>query len=112
MLLLSSLSSSSSSSYFAAVVGNERPPAGTTLHAHPNAWNALFYGRKRWFLVPPHLAQSAFALARKNTTDPMATWVREDYPKLRHYLYECIQEAGDVVCVTVCDMRDDMRVCC
>jgi hypothetical protein len=28
--------------------------AGVSIHQHTNAWNALVYGRKRWFLLPPY----------------------------------------------------------
>lgn len=42
----------------------------------------------------------AFARVVKNKTKPMVEWVREDYPQIKEFVYECTQIAGDVVYVS------------
>ena len=73
------------------------PGTGAPMHYHEAAWNALIYGSKRWFMLPPHAAIYS--------TKPALLFFKEDYPKLlaesadKPWLrpYECMQRAGDVI---------------
>lgn len=75
------------------------------------AWNALVYGKKHWFVSPPPFASYSLK--------PVREWVKEDLPDKRSrlflphsgvavlmsfvraqgHVFECIQEAGDVLFV-------------
>jgi hypothetical protein len=68
------------------------PGTGSPFHFHKDAFNALMYGKKRWFLIPP-----ASALY---STVPISTWVVNtslDGPKAPKGLQMCTQNAGDVL---------------
>ena len=66
--------------------------SGVSLHMHTNAWNALLYGRKRWFLLPPNSLWGPTGM-------PMLRWVHDFYDKLAPDMHECVQEAGEVLYV-------------
>jgi hypothetical protein len=46
--------------------------SGAPIHFHGDAWNAIAYGRKRWFLFRPDIAMY--------TTMPIADWLVREYP--------------------------------
>eukprot|EP00750_Incisomonas_marina_P007683 INCI15027.3.p1 GENE.INCI15027.3~~INCI15027.3.p1 ORF type:complete len:1058 (-),score=159.19 INCI15027.3:919-4092(-) len=66
---------------------------GAPIHFHSSAVNALYYGRKRWVLIPP--MQSFYSVK------PAATYFRDDVEEGRktYDMYEFVQEAGDLVYV-------------
>ena len=66
------------------------PGSGAPFHAHRDAFNALIFGRKRWFLLPPD--RSLYS------TTPVATWLASA-AALPEGALQCVQEAGDVVFV-------------
>ena len=68
------------------------PGSGAPPHYHSDAWNALAFGRKRWFLQPPDRARYGGR--------PASQWVQESLPKLKkNRPIECTQEAGDLLYV-------------
>ena len=74
--------------FFLGPAGSGAPP-----HYHKHAWNALAYGRKRWFLWPPAAAMYS--------SMPIRRWLEEVLPGLPPHLapLEVTQEAGDVIFV-------------
>lgn len=67
--------------------------SGAPMHFHQDALNALIFGRKSWWLVPP--AQGSFS------TFPALQWYREwrGNSSGRPLTMECVQEAGDIMYV-------------
>ena len=55
------------------------------------AWNALVYGRKQWYLLPPPHAVYSI--------DHPLAWVKDSLPSLSAHVLECVQEQGDVIYV-------------
>ena len=67
--------------------------SGAPFHFHNDAWNALAFGKKRWFLTPPR--HSIFS------AESPASFLKHrinDFPGSNHMLH-CVQNAGDVMYV-------------
>ena len=65
---------------------------GSPLHAHLAAYNLLFYGSKRWFLLPPY--HQAFS------NKPISSWAAQDAGNMLPVVpTECTQQAGDIMFV-------------
>jgi hypothetical protein len=64
------------------------PGSGAPSHWHCDAWNALAYGRKRWFLNDP--TQAMFS------KQPVSEFARAGAAS---NLRQCVQHAGDVMFV-------------
>ena len=73
------------------------PGSGAPWHYHDPAFNALAYGRKRWFVMPP--SRAVFS------NKPSVEWYRTEFEQLepdsgaRRDVLECTQEAGDILFV-------------
>eukprot|EP00163_Fabomonas_tropica_P028400 TRINITY_DN5766_c0_g1_i1.p1 TRINITY_DN5766_c0_g1~~TRINITY_DN5766_c0_g1_i1.p1 ORF type:complete len:437 (-),score=100.21 TRINITY_DN5766_c0_g1_i1:235-1545(-) len=70
-------------------------------HKHPDAWNALVHGEKRWFVYPPQWNPTP-ALLKKFPdlpSMPHTQWFKEVYPilKPRDKPTECVQREGDLI---------------
>ena len=64
---LTSLSGSSKDDAYQFYLG--AAGTGAPFHHHQSAWNALIYGRKHWFLVPPR--QAIFSTKPVRQTPPV-----------------------------------------
>eukprot|EP01119_Soliformovum_irregulare_P012678 TRINITY_DN3305_c3_g1_i3.p1 TRINITY_DN3305_c3_g1~~TRINITY_DN3305_c3_g1_i3.p1 ORF type:complete len:601 (+),score=183.08 TRINITY_DN3305_c3_g1_i3:16-1818(+) len=64
--------------------------SGSPPHFHGDAWNALIFGKKHWFLYPPDRA----FFSRKH----VMKWYEEDKKK-RDDPLECLQRPGEIVYV-------------
>ena len=70
--------------------------SGAAFHKHTAAFNALFYGSKRWFLFPPAVR----TLERDGAHDmPMPAWFERVHPTLPLAPIEYIQQPGEVLFV-------------
>jgi len=90
-------------------IGPER--SGTTVHRDPlgtHAWNAVTSGVKRWVLFEPHVPRAVVkgkGLKDKNRDDEAIQYFDYILPRIishhgsTHRVYECLQEAGDVIFV-------------
>jgi hypothetical protein len=73
------------------------PGSGAPWHYHDPAFNALAYGRKRWFITPPRRAVFS------NT--PAVEWYRTEFVQSKpddsagRHVLECTQETGDIIFV-------------
>lgn len=69
--------------------------SGIPFHFHGEAWNELLYGRKRWFLYPPHSPPSR----GYNDYHDQAQWTRDTYEWLDYdeKPVECFQVPGDII---------------
>ena len=69
------------------------PGTGSPVHYHNAAWNGLFYGRKRWFLLPPYEKIISRIQVKK--------WVDEDVPTImkKQRMVQCDQTPGDLLYV-------------
>ena len=67
--------------------------SGAPFHFHEDAWNALAFGKKRWFMLPPHHGLYS--------TEPPYSFYHnklDDYES-SHKVMQCVQNAGDVIYV-------------
>ncbi len=82
-------------------VGNRG--SGTGFHSHDHAYNALLFGRKHWFLLPPVSNYGALGpslAALRDATDAMRRGLAETMlDSVRPRLLECEQHAGEVLFV-------------
>ena len=62
--------------------------AGATMHFHAAAYNALFFGYKRWILLPPKYTEISGM--------PVANYI-DDLHARKVNKYGCMQRPGDVV---------------
>ena len=67
--------------------------SGRYFHQHYAAWNAVVYGRKRWFLVPPQAYFGPKQVDAMTSVEWAATHRNEVRP------LECVQTAGTVLFV-------------
>jgi hypothetical protein len=62
--------------------------AGATMHFHSAAYNILFFGYKRWILLPPRYTEISGM--------PVSHYIRDTEARGIHK-YECMQQPGDLV---------------
>ena len=67
------------------------PGTGSPFHYHHSAYNALIFGEKRWFLLPPRSAVYS--------TVPSAERVSASEGEARSDALQCTQHATDVMLV-------------
>ena len=76
------------------------PGTGAPWHIHKDAVNALVYGRKRWFLLPPERAlYSALPFAEWLAAAEAAEAANATRGGLPRGTLQCTQRAGDVLYV-------------
>jgi hypothetical protein len=62
--------------------------AGATMHFHASAYNILFFGWKKWILLPPRYTEISGM--------PVSKYIRDTETRGIHK-YECMQRPGDLV---------------
>lgn len=75
-----------------------RAGSGLGFHKHGEAINALVRGRKRWLIYRPESLSLAMGM---DASLSGSQWLRDVYPALPPDAlpeYECVQEAGEVMC--------------
>ena len=65
--------------------------SGSPVHVHADAWNALAFGEKRWFLFPPF--RNGGSLYSRT---PIREWLKSEEPARA---LQCVQRAGDIMYV-------------
>ena len=56
--------------------------SGVGFYRHGEAWNAVIFGKKRWFLYPPEWRSPLLALDPEKSLDGLG-WYRQQYPLLK-----------------------------
>ena len=69
--------------------------SGVSFHKHADAWNAILFGHKRWFLYPPTKTPPGGVWPGYSQMD----WLKAVYPTLEDNdkPIECVQEAGEIL---------------
>ena len=69
------------------------PGTGSPVHYHNAAWNGLFYGLKKWYLLPPS--------EKLISSVPVKEWVDTHVPALESTVRvaSCVQQPGDIIFV-------------
>ena len=84
---------------------------GLTFHNHPEAWNIVIFGKKRWILWDHARWKDNATLQDRTTRDwanddlhvTGAEWIRRLYPdtdrqyEIRNFGHDCIQHAGQMM---------------
>lgn len=84
---------------------------GLTFHNHPEAWNIVIFGKKRWILWDHARWKDNTTLQDRTTRDwahddlhvTSAEWIRRLYPdadrqyEIRNHGHDCIQHAGQMM---------------
>ena len=83
---------------------------GVQIHCHPEAWNALVFGRKRWILIPYDKMydwheRKRFVYDKFKRKVPVGTFFRERLGDInvqafmQHTtgVHDCIQQAGEMI---------------
>eukprot|EP01052_Picozoa_sp_SAG31_P013827 SAG31_NODE_843_length_11551_cov_6.757772_3_plen_189_part_00 len=80
--------------------------SGLWFHQHGDAWNGLVFGTKRWFLMPPSVAEDRHASSVLTKEPPLGLrrWISEHLPTWSRSTgvtkpKECVQNSGDVMYV-------------
>jgi hypothetical protein len=73
--------------------------SGAGFHSHTAAFNALFYGSKRWYLSPPNSRLSARHPGPRGSTMPMREFVDDHYDGAFFNAVDFMQQPGEIVFV-------------
>ena len=81
--------------------------SGAYTHQHTAAWNAIVYGAKRWYLLPPAARHGP------DTEMPggMIEWLRTTKPSLPVVALECTQYAGELLYVPASWWHGVLNLC-
>jgi hypothetical protein len=81
--------------------------SGAYTHQHTAAWNAIVYGAKRWYLLPPAARHGP------DTEMPggMIEWLRTTKPSLPVAALECTQYAGELLYVPASWWHGVLNLC-
>jgi len=71
------------------------PGTGAPMHYHGDAYNALMFGRKKWYLLPPHRA--AYSTVHAVDFVTQQTLGGRGASQEGTPMHECIQGSGDVL---------------
>jgi hypothetical protein len=79
-----------------------RRGSGAGFHSHDHAYNALLFGRKRWFLLPPVSGFGALGHTLSSLTSAMEAerqGVGNELESMKPRMLQCMQHAGEVLFV-------------
>lgn len=80
--------------------------SGAPVHQHTAAWNAVVWGAKRWYLLPP-----AARHGPDTEMGSMLSWLRNTKPLLPVQPLECTQYAGELLFVPASWWHGVLNLC-